>query len=183
MRKKIKRLITGILIFSSLNVFSETDHHQHGSHVHGEAVLNLAIENKTILIEFESPAMNIIGFEHEPKTEEQISITNEANQLLRDYSNLLTIPGSQCKQTESTLEFAHDVDKEDSHHNDHHGHEEAHSDYHLIYTVSCDSLTELKIQINLFKHFPGVEHANLNWISEQKQGKLELSPENNIVEL
>ncbi|MCG8378278.1 MAG: DUF2796 domain-containing protein [Proteobacteria bacterium] len=184
MRKIIVTLVLGILSIYSLHVFSgsESEHH-HTAHVHGEALLNLAIDKNTVLIEFESPAMNIIGFEHEPRTEEQINITKETNERLKNYNSVLTIPGSQCKQTDSTLEFAHDVDdEEEHHHDDHHEHEEVHSDYHLQYTVSCESLADLKIHINLFKHFPGIEHLDLNWINEQKQGKLELTSENNIIE-
>lgn len=189
MKNKIKQLaITTILMTFSLNVFSDTDehHHQEDVHVHGAAVLNIVVEDKTILIELESPAMNILGFEHEPKTEEHHAIVKQANEQFKSYLSILSIPDKQCKQTGSELEFAHDS-HDDKHHDDHHDkhhddeHNDVHSEYHLNYTVYCDSLKDLSLDINLFKNFPGFEHVDLNWIHEQKQGKTDLSSENTLV--
>ena len=39
----------------------------HGAHVHGVANLNMAFAGGALEMEFESPAMSILGFEHRPK--------------------------------------------------------------------------------------------------------------------
>lgn len=186
MDNRIKYLIiTSALMMFSFNVFSDVDehHHQHGAHVHGAAVLNIVVEDKTILIELEAPAMNILGFEHTPNTEDQHNIVKHANEQLKSYLSVLSIPDKQCKQTESELEFAHNSN-DDGRHNGHHDDEQnnTHSEYHLNYTVDCESLKDLSLDINLFKNFPGFEHVDLNWIYDQKQGVIDLNSENTLVE-
>ena len=190
MENKTKYLtIITVLMMFSFNVFSDADehHHQHDAHVHGAAVLNIVAEDKTILIELESPTMNILGFEHEPKTEEQHKIVKQANERLEKYLSVLSIPDKQCKQTESDLEFAHDSHGDEHHDKHHHGHhhdehDDVHSEYHLNYTIKCESLDNLKLNIALFENFSGFEHVDLNWIYGQKQGAIELEPENTLIE-
>ncbi len=45
-------------------------HSQHG-HVHGEARLGVAIQDKTVTIEFAAPLDSVLGFEHRPRTPAQ----------------------------------------------------------------------------------------------------------------
>ncbi len=40
------------------------------AHVHGVASLNIAQDGKNLLIEFMSPAVNLIGFEYQPSSVE-----------------------------------------------------------------------------------------------------------------
>lgn len=181
MIKTINKLVIGIAFtFYSLNSISESDeHHQHDAHVHGTAVLNIVVEDETVLIELETPAMNILGFEHAPKTEEQNNIVKQANEHFKSYLSILSIPGKQCKQTDSDLEFAHDS-HEDEHYSDEQ--DDSHSEYHLSYTINCESLDKLKLDIALFNNFSGFEHVNLNWIYDQKQGKKKLDSKNTLLE-
>jgi Protein of unknown function (DUF2796) len=44
----------------------EAEHREHGPHVHGVAQLNVALDGNVLWIELNSPAMNIVGFEHAP---------------------------------------------------------------------------------------------------------------------
>jgi hypothetical protein len=56
---------------------------QQKAHVHGVAHLNLALESNELFIEFTCPAADIVGFEHEPKTEEEKSAMQKALGKLR----------------------------------------------------------------------------------------------------
>lgn len=47
---------------------------QHGAHEHGAAKLLIAQEGEHVEIILETPAYNIIGFEHMPSTEEQLDV-------------------------------------------------------------------------------------------------------------
>ena len=47
------------------------EHHHHDAHVHGVAHLNVALEGNDLYIELTSPAANIVGFEHDPRTQNQ----------------------------------------------------------------------------------------------------------------
>ena len=189
MIKTMEKLVISIAFtFYSLNSIAEPDeHHQHDVHVHGAAVLNIVAEDETVFIELETPAMNILGFEHAPKTEEQHAVVKQANKQLKSYLSLLSIPNKQCKQTDSDLELAHDTHDNEHHDKEHAGHhdneqDDSHSEYHLNYIINCESLNNLKLDISLFKNFPGFEHVDLNWIYKQKQGAIELTPDNTLIE-
>jgi len=59
------------------------DHHrQHGSHVHGQSELTLAVEYDRLEIGFESPAANLTGFEHRATTPEQVRTLESAVESL-----------------------------------------------------------------------------------------------------
>ena len=70
----IKTLCTLALMLLYLGGFNlalsqAEEKHHHKAHVHGVAHLNVALEDNELYIEFISPAANIVGFEHQPKTE------------------------------------------------------------------------------------------------------------------
>ena len=54
-------------LFLTASIFAQQHRHE-GAHEHGSASLGVVVEGRTIHFEFEAPADNIIGFEHEPKT-------------------------------------------------------------------------------------------------------------------
>lgn len=59
-------------------------HHSHdnlGAHVHGEMDMSIAVEGRNIFFEISGASDGMLGFEHEPKTEEQ----TEAWNSLRSY--------------------------------------------------------------------------------------------------
>jgi hypothetical protein len=65
------------------------EHRQHGTHVHGIAALNLASEGKEVHVELDSPAANIVGFEHAPSSAEDRAALDQAIATLSDGAALL----------------------------------------------------------------------------------------------
>ena len=57
------------------------------AHTHGEAQLNIIIEPSSIILEFNSPALNIVGFEHSPTSESEKDAIKMAKQKLMAASN------------------------------------------------------------------------------------------------
>ncbi|RTE64520.1 DUF2796 domain-containing protein [Amphritea opalescens] len=109
---------------------------QHGSHEHGAATMQLVIEDDVLQLQIETPAMNILGFEHAPHTAEQRSIVEQATALLNNPENVVSLPAAaQCKMTLASIESSlseqddeHEHDKADDHDEDHHDHDEADHD-------------------------------------------------------
>ena len=62
----------------------EHEHRQHGAHVHGAAQLTVAQEGTQVLLELESPAANIFGFEHPPSDAQQRTVVREAVAALEE---------------------------------------------------------------------------------------------------
>ena len=45
--------------------------HELGAHVHGVATLQIAVDDKTVTLDFSSPLDNLLGFEHVPRDAKQ----------------------------------------------------------------------------------------------------------------
>ena len=71
---------------------SEHEHEQHEAHVHGEAQLLIAQEGNQLEIEFKSPAINIVGFEHKPSNAKQEASLEAAVATLKQPGQLFPDP-------------------------------------------------------------------------------------------
>ena len=106
------------------------------SHQHGASSLNIVIENSTVYLEFESPWNNLVGFEHEPSTDEQREAVSQAISLLEQPLSLFSPDGdSACVvasiDIESTMsaEGSHSDHDHGDEHDDEHGHDDKHAEH------------------------------------------------------
>ena len=199
-------LSAGILAFaimltaaSSRTQAGEKRHHD--AHVHGVAHLNAAVEGTSLHLEFTSPAANIVGFEHEPRTPEQKEGVRNAIEKLEDGSKLFVLsPEAQCRLSKSSVktDIEHDGDhdadadhehehEKDAHHgkgkdNDQEHHEEnedehaRHSEFHSEYRFVCENPGKLiQMDVMLIQSFPGIEHIEVQLLTETKQTAQELT--------
>lgn len=64
--------------------FAQHDHSddgtfvEEGAHVHGVANLQVVVDGDALLLDFTTPAINLIGFEYEPKDEAEIAAVEDA---------------------------------------------------------------------------------------------------------
>ena len=67
-------------------------HEEHASldaHEHGVASLNVALDGQTLEIQLQSPAMNLVGFEHEAKSDaDKAKVASEITKLAEDNDSL-----------------------------------------------------------------------------------------------
>jgi hypothetical protein len=61
------------------------------AHEHGVARLNLAVAGNSLTIELFSPAANIVGFEHHPRTQAQKDQVKEARKTLEAAQTLFPL--------------------------------------------------------------------------------------------
>ena len=85
------RLTLGLVLGIACCAVAVSETRQLGSHEHGAAILNVAIADESLSIEYRTPAANIVGFEHAPSTEAQVQAVHDATEL--DYSSLLSLAG------------------------------------------------------------------------------------------
>ena len=69
---------------------------QHGAHVHGEARGSLAMDGPDLRIELEIPGVNLIGFEHPPRNDEEKSLLAAALDRLGTGDWLRSDPRAGC---------------------------------------------------------------------------------------
>lgn len=181
----------------------------HDAHVHGIAHLNAAVEGADIHLEFISPAANIVGFEYQPRTPEQKDAVKKATETLEDGSKLfIPSPEAQCRLLTSSVstdikhDAGHDEDahhekehdhEKDAHHGkdedkDHKPHEEGedeharHSEFEAEYRFVCQHPEKLsQVDVMLIQAFPGIEHIEVQLLTETKQSAQELTKKKNVL--
>jgi len=124
----MKRLTTCVAVAACLplTTFAQTERDL-DSHEHGAALLNVALDDGQLFIELESPWNNLVGFEHEPETEEQQQLFDAAGELLENPAELFGLDAGNCSITSSTIESGIELEHSDDHDDDH---GDEHSDDH-----------------------------------------------------
>ena len=75
------------------------DHHggeHHGAHIHGVGHLNVAVEGSMVTVYLQTPAADIIGFEHVAENKEERTKVAAAHKKLNDASSLFQFTGADC---------------------------------------------------------------------------------------
>ncbi|MDE1462377.1 zinc uptake protein ZrgA [Spartinivicinus poritis] len=207
---KSKYLVTAVLASTLFNTtYAKEGHQQHDAHEHGHAQLNIAQEGSTVTMQFISPAMNIVGFEHHPKTEEQEAQVKQAIKQLENGSALFGFPKKAgCKlasaKVETELMEAHGDHDDDHHEKDHHEEkkhhdkaekhheeehhdeheEESHSEFEVEYSFNCSQPKQFhQLQVRLFETFKGIEEIRTQYISDKGQQGFELTPKVSVFNL
>ncbi|MFT7337371.1 MAG: hypothetical protein ACI92B_000692 [Marinobacter maritimus] len=143
-----------------------------GSHQHGHAEMQLAIGNGQIEILLMSPAGNMFGFEHHPRTPEQHQIAERVSHWLSENPLVNTLK-STCEIQASTIQ--HEV--AGGHDHDRHSHDEQgqHADITVTQTLSCIGLDKpASLTTPVTKHFPALEQLDIAWAGPNGQGATRL---------
>ncbi len=153
------------------------DQHQHQqhSHQHGRAELMLAQEGNRVDILLESPAVNIVGFEHPASTTEEVATLASSRTALQSPERLFDFQGKRCTATEVSLDLS--AVEPVSHHEQHeHDDLSEHGEISAHYRFHCVSGNELhSISMNLALHFPAIDVLQIQWVTDRGQGAIELS--------
>ena len=164
------------------------------SHVHGNAELNVVLMGQQLQVEFVSPAINLLGFERPPNTDEENATLNNTIEQLQRGGWLIEAFPTTCQL--STEEFEAPVyDEHESSEHDHesseHDHEhessehdaEPHSNFRVTYLYDCDSAPRKQLEVLAFDHYSGIETLTVQWIADQKQGYARLNRDNPVLNL
>lgn len=181
-------LFVVLFLSVSLNLQAENYHDNHEAHVHGLASLTLAIENNQIEMELNSPAINLIGFEHRASSSEEEKSVEKIEVLLESTKTLFSFKGSKCEISDVMVDVSSVMSKEHKHQEHDHHHAEStaenHSEIVAKYNFSCDNSNDLfAVSVDLFKHFSLLENINAMWVTETRQGSEILSKEKNTIKL
>lgn len=143
-------------------------------HVHGAATLNIAVEGDAVLMEFDSPVINLLGFEHAPVSDEQQALLLPVRKTLQQAHRLFSFAAASCQLESADVQMPGlQSDQEDEHRHDH---AEVHSDIRASYWFRCREMQALKtITIHLFALFPGIHQIKVHWIFHGTQGATELT--------
>jgi hypothetical protein len=158
-----------VLLFVCITQAHSTER-QLDAHAHGYGELNVAIEGGTVTLELDTPAFNIVGFEHPPETDEDKATIKNAVSKLNNGSELFLFPAdAECRLVDtyivsSLIDQQHSAHKDhdsghkdhdsghkdhDSGHKDHdhkssknedHASNDIHSEFQANYKFQCDAI-------------------------------------------
>jgi len=197
-----------IALASNLPKVQAMKQRHHEAHEHGVAHMNIAVEGNHLYIEFVSPTANIVGFEHYPRSREQKAAVQAAIATLRTDKKLFVLPPDAESQLakatvvtdiaddsvhKSETEHAHGLGEvhekaqtakkhsKEAHVADEHEHDR-HSEFMADYHYVLKRPEKLKhIEVLIFRIFPGIEHIEVQLLTDTKQTALELTAKKNKI--
>lgn len=197
-------LVAGVVALSSVSSSTMAFERDHAAHEHGHAKLMVVQDKGELQIRFESPAMNIVGFEHQPKSKQDHEKIDAAAASLKNAAALIMLnTEAGCKLEHVSVESA--LLEEDGHHDEHHGdhkdhdhhkdhddhhghkdeqHEEVHSEFAAEYHFDCANTKQLtEIKLGLFKAFASLEEVNVQLAMPGLQKSVEANHDNATISL
>lgn len=144
-------------------------HEQHAAHEHGVAALAIAVGDAGVEMVLESPAVNVLGFEHSPKTDAEKQKLAEAKKKLEAGTELFALnndAGCELKDTSIDLKAGKD----------------GHSDMEVTWAYACSKPAELKaVEVKLFGAFPnGFQKIKAEWVTEKGASRQELDKDGTV---
>ncbi len=162
-----------------------------GTHEHGTARVNAALDDQTLAVELQSPAMNIVGFEHMATTDADKAAVAKARTLLETPLALFALPAAAgCTVASQHLQsplFGDVMPAEDDDDDDHDQHaageEHHHSEIHASYEFTCTAPEKLKgLELSqVFKTFPATHKVVVQMIGPAGQKGLDATPDNSTL--
>ena len=182
MRRLLLALPFALLPLAMTQAAEAHDHdHEHaslGTHEHGVGRLNAVLEGPTLELELDSPAMNLLGFEHKASSRADKAKVAATRTQLEQPLVLFSLPAAagcvvEAQELESPL-FSDEPEhakgeKADEHH---------HSEIHASYQFTCATPAALKsLDLSqLFKTFPATHKVQVQLISPGGQQGVEVTP-------
>ncbi|WP_412461313.1 DUF2796 domain-containing protein [Pseudomonas sp. SC11] len=193
MRRLLLALPFALLPLAVAQAHDDHDH-EHGTlpaHEHGVARLNVGLDGNTLELALESPAMNLVGFEHMPGSDADKAKVEAVRKQLEQPLKLFGLASSAgCKEDQQELESPlfgsdpaakHDDDEDDDDHD--HAHEHQHSEIHAHYQLTCATPAKLtQIDLSpLYKAYPQTQKINVQLVGPNGQKGIESTPGNAVV--
>ncbi|MCP2074753.1 UNVERIFIED_ORG: hypothetical protein J2Y77_004189 [Pseudomonas lini] len=185
MRRLLLALPFALLPLAVAHAAVEHDHdHEHGSlgaHEHGVGRLNAALDGQTLELELESPAMNLVGFEHAATSDaDKAKVAAVRAQLDKPLALFNLPPAAQCTVAQQELESPlfgdepdHEDHDEDADGDEHHEHSEIHA--HYQFTCAAPGALKNLDLTTLFKTFPATQKIQVQLISPSGQQGVEVT--------
>jgi hypothetical protein len=135
------------------------------THAHGRAKLRLVVQGQRLAIAFDSPAVNLIGFEHAPQSEaEQRTASYAKGQLQQAPRLFITSPGANCRLFSAKVDEPH-WDREADHY-----------DYRARYVFQCQRPQRLQsIDVQLINQLAPGTKLKTEVVVGNSQQSMELS--------
>lgn len=167
----MKKIIASILSVSLSALRQHEEHRHHEAHVHGAATLEMAFDKNSGTIEFETPAMGILGFEYKKlKPADKLKLKTVTEDFEKNFSRMVLFPESlQCQFEKRGIDY---VLKS-----------EGHAEFSVVYGVLCaKSPSAAQIQFD-FSNYADLKKISVTVLVDSLQKSLELKNGKGQIEL
>ncbi|MDA9980682.1 DUF2796 domain-containing protein [Pelagibacterales bacterium] len=196
-----------VLSYSISTVLAE-ESRQVDKHEHGVGELNIAIDGSLAEFEFMLPGADIVGFEYEAKSDEDLAKIENALLVLENYENLFALTkNSKCvladldyhlsgEEHDEHADEEHDEHADEEHdehadeeHDEHadeeheeHADEESHTEFYAKYSFKCDNIKQLdKVEFSYFKTFPNSSELEVQFVSDIGSNAFEVEADKPVI--
>jgi Protein of unknown function (DUF2796) len=154
------------------------------AHEHGVATLDVAVDGRTLTLQFESPLDNVVGFEHAPRTDKQRAALKKMEETLQAAERLFKpAPAAACTLRGVTVDHPYRTpaatgqvppagskgraqDAQDKAAKV----EEEHTEVSATYELDCAKPEALdRVEVLIFEAFPGVKRLRAQTASPRGQ--------------
>ena len=189
MRRLLLALPFALLPLAVAHAHEDHDH-EHGSlgaHEHGVGRLNAVLDGQALELELDSPAMNLVGFEHVATSAADKAKVAAVRKQLENPAALFNLPkAAGCVVSTQELNSPlfgdkpeadhdddddHDHDAKDGAHEHHHDHSEIHAHYQFT-CATPTALSNLDLT-QVFKTFPATQKIQVQLIGPSGQQGVE----------
>jgi hypothetical protein len=185
-------LFLSVALSYSISTVLAEESRQVDKHEHGVGELNIAIDGLLAEFEFMLPGADIVGFEYEAKSDEDLAKIENALLVLENYENLFSLTkNSKCVLADldyhlSGEEHEEHADEEHEEHADEeheeHADEESHTEFYAKYSFKCDDIKQLdKVEFSYFKNFPNSSELEVQFISDIGSNAFEVEADKPVI--
>ncbi|HEY7553630.1 MAG TPA: DUF2796 domain-containing protein [Candidatus Binatia bacterium] len=160
----------GFLLLAVQALSAAEKRHAH-THVHGAAEINIVVEGKSVIVEFRSPAEDIMGFEHEAKSEADKKKLDAAVKVLKERFAEMVILDKALDCTPGLAEVSvvrTDAAGKDAKSSAKKGGEHREVRARHVFTCQGDP-TGSRVRFGVTKFFPQVHELKVQALSASKQ--------------
>jgi len=143
------------------------------AHEHGSAMLNIAVDGKTAVVEFEAPSEGIFGFEHQARTAAQKKLQETGLATLRTRIGSMVIfdPSLACRFTVRKAVVEREAGED-------------HSEVQAEFDVACNQpLAGSRIRFAVSAVFPRLREVKVQVLNGTQQTGLTVTNDRGTVEL
>lgn len=177
--KYAAKFVLPLLVAASGNVLAQESL---APHVHGEALLQVVLDDQELAINLSSPAFNLLGFERAPENNEEQALIENLDTNMRDPQFWLELPAeANCSLSHVSLGQHVETKTQGEAQADDLRVLSEHRDLAFEYHFLCADPDRFdQARVKLFKHFPALTglHAEVIGASQSLQ---ELSAGNPIL--
>ena len=193
-RVKFILFIFLILNISITGIYAE-ETRQVDKHEHGVGELNIAIDGSLAEFEFMLPGADIVGFEYEAKSDEDLAKIENALLVLENYENVFSLnknskcvladldhhlSGEEHEEHEEHADEEHEEHADEEH--EEHADEESHTEFYAKYSFKCDNIKQLdKVEFSYFKTFPNSSELEVQFVSDIGSNAFEVEADKPVI--